>query len=84
MRSRRETCTLLIQARRTGTNGLMQLRVVAIGGTGVKIINDAAMQALGSYRGGTMFFLGLGTALGSALVAEGQLVPMQLAHLSFQ
>jgi predicted NBD/HSP70 family sugar kinase len=48
----------------------------------VKIINDAAMQALGSYRGGTMLFLGLGTGLGSALVAEGVVVPMELAHLS--
>jgi len=50
----------------------------------VKIINDAAMQALGSYRKGTMLFLGLGTGLGSALVVEGVVVPMELAHLSYR
>ena len=50
----------------------------------VKIINDAAMQALGSYRKGTMLFLGFGTGLGSALVAEGVVVPMELAHLSYK
>jgi polyphosphate glucokinase len=50
----------------------------------VKIINDAAMQALGSYRKGIMLFLGLGTGLGSALVAEGVIVPMELAHLSYK
>jgi len=50
----------------------------------VRIINDAAMQALGSYRKGTMLFLGLGTGLGSALVAQGVVVPMELAHLSYK
>src|SRR5262245_12686742 len=45
-------------------------------GCPVKIINDAAMQALGSYQGGTLLFLGLGTGLGSALVVEGAVVPM--------
>ncbi len=50
-------------------------------GCPVKIINDAAMQALGSYRGGTMLFLGLGTGLGSALVSGGTVVPLELAHL---
>jgi polyphosphate glucokinase len=50
----------------------------------VKIINDAAMQALGSYRKGTMLFLGLGTGLGSALVVHGTIVPMELAHLTFK
>ena len=49
----------------------------------VKIVNDAAMQALGSYRGGTMLFLGLGTGLGSALVVNGTVVPMELGHLSY-
>jgi polyphosphate glucokinase len=49
----------------------------------VKIINDAAMQALGSYEGGTMLFLGLGTGLGSALIADGKLVPLELAHLPY-
>jgi polyphosphate glucokinase len=49
----------------------------------VKLLNDAAMQALGSYRGGTMLFLGLGTGLGSALVVDGTVVPMELGHLSY-
>ncbi len=49
-----------------------------------KIINDAAMQALGSYTGGTMLFLGFGTGLGSALIVEGVVVPMELAHLSYR
>ncbi len=48
----------------------------------VKVINDAAMQALGSYRGGTMIFLGFGTGLGSAMVVDGVVVPLELAHLS--
>ena len=50
----------------------------------VKLINDAAMQALGSYEGGKMLFLGLGTGLGSALVVDGMVVPMELARLSYQ
>ena len=50
----------------------------------VKILNDAAMQALGSYKGGLLLFLGLGTGLGSALVQEGIVVPMELGHLSYQ
>lgn len=50
----------------------------------VKIINDAAMQALGSYRRGKMLFLGLGTGLGSALIIEGQVVPLELAHLPYR
>jgi polyphosphate glucokinase len=50
----------------------------------VKVMNDAAMQALGSYRSGTMLFLGLGTGLGSALVVDGHVVPMELAHLSYK
>jgi predicted NBD/HSP70 family sugar kinase len=53
-------------------------------GKPVKILNDAAMQALGSYEGGRMLFLGLGTGLGSALVAEGVLMPMELAHLPYR
>ena len=53
-------------------------------GRPVRIINDAAMQALGSYRGGTMLFLGLGTGLGSALVVDGHVVPMELAHLPYR
>jgi len=50
----------------------------------VKIINDSAMQALGSYRGGRMLFLGLGTGLGSALIVENVLEPLELAHLPYQ
>jgi len=50
----------------------------------VRLLNDAAMQALGSYRGGTLLFLGLGTGLGSALVAGGIVVPMELGHLSYK
>jgi predicted NBD/HSP70 family sugar kinase len=50
----------------------------------VKIVNDAAMQALGSYEGGRMLFLGLGTGLGAALILEGSLAPMELAHLPYK
>jgi polyphosphate glucokinase len=53
-------------------------------GCPVKLINDAAMQALGSYKGGRMLFLGLGTGLGSAMVVEGLLEPMELAHLPYK
>jgi polyphosphate glucokinase len=53
-------------------------------GCPVKIINDAAMQALGSYKSGTLLFLGLGTGLGSALVVQGNVVPMELGHLSYK
>jgi predicted NBD/HSP70 family sugar kinase len=53
-------------------------------GCPVKIINDAAMQALGSYKGGRMLFLGLGTGLGSAMIVDGVLQPMELAHLIYK
>jgi polyphosphate glucokinase len=53
-------------------------------GRPVKILNDAAMQALGSYRGGRMLFLGLGTGLGSALIVDGILEPMELGHLPYK
>jgi len=53
-------------------------------GRPVKIINDAAMQALGSYKKGKMLFLGLGTGLGSALVVDGIVHPMELAHLPYK
>jgi polyphosphate glucokinase len=52
-------------------------------GKPVRIINDAAMQALGSYQSGRMLFLGLGTGLGSALVADGTVAPLELAHLPY-
>lgn len=50
----------------------------------VKILNDAAMQALGSYAGGKMLFLGLGTGLGSTMICEGTLMPLELAHLPYR
>jgi polyphosphate glucokinase len=50
----------------------------------VKVINDAAMQALGSYRRGRMLFLGLGTGLGSAFVVDGIVEPMELGHLPYK
>jgi polyphosphate glucokinase len=50
----------------------------------VKVINDAAMQALGSYRSGKMLFLGLGTGLGSAMVVDGIVEPMELGHLPYK
>jgi polyphosphate glucokinase len=53
-------------------------------GKPVKIINDAAMQALGSHGGGRTLFLGLGTGLGSALVIDGAVLPLELAHLPFK
>jgi polyphosphate glucokinase len=53
-------------------------------GKPVRVLNDAAMQALGSYQGGRMLFLGLGTGLGSALVADGVLEPLELAHLPYR
>jgi len=50
----------------------------------VKVINDASMQALGSYKGKRMLFLGLGTGLGSAMIVDGVLQPMELAHLPYK
>src|SRR3972149_1443203 len=53
-------------------------------GCPVKLINDAAMQALGSYEGGKMLFLGLGTGLGSTMIVDGIVEPMELGHLPYQ
>src|ERR1035438_2315505 len=53
-------------------------------GCPVKVLNDAAMQAVGSYEGGRMLFLGLGTGLGSAMVIDGVVAPMELAHLRYK
>jgi polyphosphate glucokinase len=53
-------------------------------GKPVRLVNDAAMQALGSYRSGRMLFLGLGTGLGSALIVDGMLEPLELAHLPYR
>lgn len=56
----------------------------AFGKKPLRILNDAAMQALGSYEGGRMLFLGLGTGLGSAMVVEGVVQPMELAHMPWK
>jgi len=53
-------------------------------GRPVKLINDAAMQVLGSYNGGKMLFLGLGTGLGSAMIVNGIVEPMELGHLPYK
>ncbi|HEX3727685.1 MAG TPA: ROK family protein [Pirellulales bacterium] len=53
-------------------------------GCPVKLINDAAMQALGSYDGGKMLFLGLGTGLGTTMIVEGIVEPMELSHLPYR
>jgi len=53
-------------------------------GRPTKVINDALMQGVGSYQGGRMLFLGLGTGLGSAMIVEGILEPMELAHLPYR
>jgi len=53
-------------------------------GKPVKVVNDAAMQALGSYQGGRMLYLGLGTGLGSAFVGDGTVEPLELAHLPYR
>ena len=50
----------------------------------VKLINDAAMQAVGSYKGGKLLFLGLGTGLGSAMILDGIVQPLELAHLPYK
>lgn len=50
----------------------------------VKVVNDAVMQALGSYGGGRMLFLGLGTGLGSAMIIDGVIEPMEIAHLPYK
>ncbi len=65
-------------------NGWVSFDFAKAFGCPVKVINDAAMQALGSYEGGRMLFLGLGTGLGSALITDGVLVPMELAHLLYR
>jgi len=53
-------------------------------GKPVRMLNDAAMQALGSYRGGRMLFLGLGTGLGSAMIVDGDVQPLELGHLPYK
>ena len=53
-------------------------------GVPTKVVNDAVMQAIGSYEGGRMLFLGLGTGLGSALIVDGVVEPLELGHLPFR
>jgi polyphosphate glucokinase len=53
-------------------------------GRPIHVLNDAAMQAVGSYEGGRMLFLGLGTGLGSAMIVDGVVAPMELAHLPYK
>ena len=53
-------------------------------GRPARVVNDALMQALGSYKGGRMLFLGLGTGLGSAMIVDGGLQPMELGHLPYR
>ena len=53
-------------------------------GRPTRLINDAAMQAVGSYEGGRMLFLGLGTGLGSAMIVDGVVEPMELAHMTYK
>lgn len=50
----------------------------------IKLVNDAVMQALGSYDGGTMLYLGLGTGMGAALVIDGRPVPLEIGHLPYR
>jgi polyphosphate glucokinase len=53
-------------------------------GRPVRLVNDAAMQALGSYKGGKMLFLGLGTGLGTAMIVDGAVAPMEIGHLPYE
>jgi polyphosphate glucokinase len=73
----------LVEPRNLG-KGWVKFDFAKAFGYPVKLVNDAAMQALGSYEGGRMLFLGLGTGLGSALIVDGNLAPMELAHLPYK
>jgi polyphosphate glucokinase len=66
------------------TPGWVRFDYQAAFGCPVKLINDAAMQALGSYKRGRMLFLGLGTGLGSTLIVDGIVEPMELGHLPYK
>ncbi len=65
-------------------SGWLGFDFAAAFGLPVRVVNDAAMQALGSYRGGKMLFLGLGTGLGSAMIVDGIIEPMELGHLPYK
>lgn len=64
--------------------GWVKLDYAKAFGKPVRIVNDAALQALGSYTGGRMLFLGLGTGLGSTLVSDSAVMPLELAHLPYR
>jgi polyphosphate glucokinase len=64
--------------------GWIDFRYRKVFGKPIRFINDAAMQALGGYRGGRMLFLGTGTGLGSAMIFDGVVVPLELAHLPYK
>jgi len=64
--------------------GWVNFDFTAAFGKPTKVINDAAMQALGSYEGGRMLFLGLGTGLGNTLIIDGVIAPMELGHLPYK
>jgi polyphosphate glucokinase len=64
--------------------GWVDFEYEAAFGKPTRLVNDAAMQAIGSYRGGRMLFLGLGTGLGTCLIADGTVVPLELGHLPFR
>ena len=64
--------------------GWVRFDFVKAFGCPVRMINDAAMQALGSYKGGCMLFLGFGAGLGSAMIVDGIIEPMELAHLPYK
>jgi polyphosphate glucokinase len=74
---------ILVEPRNLGA-GWVGFNFKSAFGCPVQVINDAAMQALGSYKRGLLLFLGLGTGLGAALVADGVVIPMELAHLSYK
>lgn len=73
----------LLEPRNLG-RGWLSFDFEAALGKPVRIINDAAMQALGSYEGGRMLFLGLGTGLGTTLIIDRVIAPMELAHLPYR
>ena len=64
--------------------GWVEFDYAAAFGRPVRIINDAAMQALGAYQGGKMLFLGFGTGLGTTLICDGTIIAMELAHLPYK
>lgn len=74
---------IVLEPRNLGP-GWVDFEFASAFGKPVKLINDAAMQALGAYEGGRMLFLGLGTGLGSALIVDHAIAPLELAHLPYK